>query len=458
MRRTALRDATLELRWLHSTGLLVVAFVLGLYLGALLLLGVVGSGWDEWRHFGVPPWTEPFSDMWSITSGWECVRQGLDVVPHNPCDPWGRYANYPTMWMLPAPLGLAPGSAPYLGAAMAVAFFAAALLLAGSVSWRGGAVFALALCSPPIMLGVERGNVDLLIFAALVGAVWLLSASSALWRVAAQILLLVLAALKLFPVFAFPVLLRQRGGFALAGTALVSAGFAVYLLGNAHEIREILDVVPQYVWAHYGAGVVVDAAAERSAQHVGPLSILATGWVNQTVEVGVLVLGGAAALLLVLDARRRPQLRAETSSRRERFEGDAFVAGAGIFCGTFAVIENWDYRLAFLLLALPQLLRWAGQPRERAPLPFAATAIVCMLGSLWLSLPVPSYSSWLNGPWTQAMAYFAWEELLNLLLFAYLLAGMVVLIRPARPADGVAVSRVRPAREMDVSPRPALRP
>ena len=69
--------------------------VLASYLGALFVLGVVGDGWKAWGTFGVAPWTEPFSDMWSITSGWECVRRGIDVVPYNPCDPWGRYANYP---------------------------------------------------------------------------------------------------------------------------------------------------------------------------------------------------------------------------------------------------------------------------------------------------------------------------------------------------------------------------
>ena len=273
--------------------------------------------------------------------------------------------------MLPAPLGLGAGTARYLGLATAVAFFASTISLLGAASWRAGVVFGLALCSPPVMLGVERGNADLLIFAALVGALWLLAASGAAWRVGANALLLLLAMLKLFPAFAFPVLLRQRGRWALAGGALVAAGFAVYALATRHEIQQILDVLPQAVWAHYGAGVGVDAAAERLSPHLGALSVLEIDWVHRAVEIGVLALGLAAGVLLAFGSRRRLPPSDDSLSRRERFQVDAFVAGAGIFCGTFAAAENWDYRLAFLLLTLPQLLSWVAH-RDAAPLPFAA--------------------------------------------------------------------------------------
>ena len=425
--------------------------MLALYLGALFVLGVAGDGWKAWGTFGVPQWTEPFSDMWSITSGWECVRRGIDVVPNNPCDPWGRYANYPSLWMLPAPLGLPADSARYLGLATAVAFLASAISLLGAASWRAGVVFGLALCSPPVMLGVERGNADLLIFAALVGALWLLAASRPVWRVGAHALLLLLAMLKLFPAFAFPALLRQRGRWALAGAALVTAGFAAYLFATRHEIREILDVLPEAVWAHYGAGVGVDAAAERLSTHLSALSVLETDWVHRAVEIGVLALGLAAGVLLAFRSRGRVPRPDDGGSRRERFQVDAFVAGAGIFCGTFAAAENWDYRLAFLLLTLPQLLSWASR-RDAAPLPFAGGAVACVLATLWLSFPVPAYPSPLNDPWNSVMSYFAWEELLNWLLFTYLVAGVLVTLgaswSPAREPLG---RRFQPARTVQRS-------
>ncbi len=283
------------------------------------------------------------------------------------------------------------------------------------------------------------------------GALWLLAASRAASRVAAHALLLLLAMLKLFPAFAFPALLRQRGRWALAGGVLVAAGFAVYALATRHEIQQILDVLPQAVWAHYGAGVGVDAAAERLSPHLGALAVLEIDWVHRAVEIGVLTLGLAAGVLLAFGSRRRLRPSDVSLSRRERFQVDAFVAGAGIFCGTFAAAENWDYRLAFLLLTLPQLLSWAGR-RGAAPLPFAPAAVACVLATLWLSFPVPAYPSPLNDPWNTVMSYFAWEELLNWLLFTYLVAGVLVTLGApwgfAREALG---RRFQPARGVQQS-------
>ena len=42
-----------------------------------------------------------------------------------------------------------------------------------------------------------------------------------------------------------------------------------------------------------------------------------------------------------------------------------FHAGALIYLGTFAVANNFDYRLVFLLLTLPQLVEWVRTPAHR---------------------------------------------------------------------------------------------
>ena len=55
-----------------------------------------------------------------------------------------------------------------------------------------------------------------------------------------------------------------------------------------------------------------------------------------------------------------------------------------IFLGTFAIGNNFDYRLVFLLLTLPQLFDWVtAEPRDpRAWLAGIATIIVVSL--LWI--------------------------------------------------------------------------
>ena len=88
----------------------------------------------------------------------------------------------------------------------------------------------------------------------------------------------------------------------------------------------------------------------------------------------------------------------------------AFPAGAGIYVGSYAVMHNYDYRLAFLLLAIPQLAHWSsGQARGSVPL--ASWGLAALLSSLILAAR-PTYD-------------LAAEEIVNLLLFVYLAAALV---------------------------------
>jgi hypothetical protein len=84
----------------------------------------------------------------------------------------------------------------------------------------------------------------------------------------------------------------------------------------------------------------------------------------------------------------------------------------------------------FLFLTIPQLLTWA-RPGP-CPLPLAPAALAVMLATLWVSIPVPTFPSWANEPWQHAMYFFSWDELLNWLLFVYLIAGLAVALVSSR--------------------------
>jgi hypothetical protein len=58
---------------------------------------------------------------------------------------------------------------------------------------------------------------------------------------------------------------------------------------------------------------------------------------------------------------------------------DLFWAGACVFVGSYAITRNFDYRLVFCLLTVPQLARWAA---ARSPVGFVA--IAALLGTTWL--------------------------------------------------------------------------
>jgi Glycosyltransferase family 87 len=398
-------------------GRAILAAALLAYLAALAYPHFTSYA-PNWQRVGVFDAPIRFADMRSLTSAWECVRDGQPVLVHNHCDPLGwRPANYPGAWLRLSFLGLGQGDTTALGVAVGLAFLASLFLLAGRLSLLEGVVWSVLAVSPSVMLGVNRGNVDLLLFTLIVVA--LASLGGRRWARAAACGLIELAAvLKLFPIFAAVAVLQWRRRSALAAFGLLTAGFAVYAFAVRHELETIRRVVPRGVSLSFGAGVVVDAL--RSAYGLDaplvrdrPLAIAVIGLAALT----------AAVAAAGLAARRRPA-GPEASTRLPWL-----WAGGAVLAGTWVFTENsFDYRLSFALLAVPQLLEWARQ--ERPAVPLARTALVLLAAALWLSDPVPIFSSGVTRPWLRAQAHFPWDELLVWALVVYLAAAML-LTRPA---------------------------
>jgi Glycosyltransferase family 87 len=331
---------------------LVVAAVGG-YFGLVAALG----GYARWGRLGVSSSNVWFGDLRSVTSAWECARRGIAVVPANPCDPFGRPANYPRLWVYPWHLGLGPGDTFALGLAIGGLFLAAAIVVVPEgESLLGGALYAFALCSPAVMLGVERGNVDLTLFALVVAAV-LLAQRSVRGVVASGACMLLAAMLKLYPIFGIGFLLRRSARVAV----LVLAGFAVYVVALHHQLRAAYDSYPQGDAFSYGIRRVSEWLSAQSG--------------NSPYRAWDVVLVVAVAVPAVLLGRRAGAAGGALVPR----ELDLFLAGAGIYVCTYAVARNFDYRLVFVLLAIPQLVRWA-----RAGSLLAVGTIAAALATMWL--------------------------------------------------------------------------
>jgi hypothetical protein len=333
------------------------------------------------------------------------VRDGVDVLPVNPCDPRGRSFDYPRAWLALAPLGLDQDDTVRLGKALLAAFFATALLAMGRGRIVDGLVWAAALCSPAVMLGVERGNPDLVLFCLVVWGVLLLRARRVLLRAAGHGLLFLAFALKLYPVLAWLPVLFQRRRWVLAGGGALLAGLAVYTLAIRGDLERIRETVLRDDSFAFGSPIL---GAEVGGRAV------------------VLAVGVALAALLVLLARRTATVDAAAAERRRL---DLFLAGAGVFLGTFALGHNYNYRMVFLLLTLPLLLAWSRERRPPLPLPWLAVAAV--VATLWLgtSLPVlPLVGEW----WGETSTSFPYDELLNVALFGYLGAALVLVVAARR--------------------------
>jgi hypothetical protein len=397
-----------------ANGRAVAAAMVGGYFALVAALG----GYTAWGRLGVPPTSNThrrlwFGDLRSVTSAWDCVRRGLPIVPVNPCDPWQRPTIYPHVWLLPRHLGLGQGDTFALGLAIVGVFLLAALaVLPATAEARAGLLYGAALCSPAVMLGVQRGNVDILVFALVVLAVLV----RANWFLRAAIVLFA-AVLKLFPLFALGFVVRRPSRQRLLAAGLAAAAFAVYLLATWSTVHESLRVLPLGGDFTFGVRRVGDWLAALTRHHASP-----GAW-------RAVVLVGAVAVVLACRRRLRNDLAATDGDAGATRDLDLFWAGAWVYVGSYAFFTSWDYRLVFVLLTLPQLVRWAAA-RSR----LAVAVLVALFATLWLD---PAWSGVavvgsLLETWSRATAHLAsghaplrFVAVAQLALFIGLLAGLV---------------------------------
>jgi hypothetical protein len=348
------------------------------YFTLLLALG----GHHAWDELGVPAVSPGFFDLRSVTSGWDCARQHLGAWPDNPCDPWQRPENYPRIWMAAAIFRLGADDTYLIGTFIAIAFFAAAIVVLPRGAQLGDAVvYGLALCSPAVMMGVERGNVDIVLFG-MVAAAGLVMRRTRWGPPVASALILVAAILKLFPIAAAGMLAQLPRRTAAVCVASVGGLFAVYAVATFRDIQTIERVLPQDDEYAYGL-------------HVFGAWLGRIGGSGRVWDIAVVVLALAVAVAL------RPRVRRGLDTGPSRGI-DLLWAGAGIYIATFALVRSADYRLVFLLLTVPQLVRWAA---ARRPLPVATLCGVLLtlwLPSEWDNVPVVNdlIDTWNN--WTLA--------------------------------------------------------
>lgn len=403
-------------RLARQRGRLTAGAVVGGYFALIAALG----GYTAWGRLGVPSMPTKsgwwFADLRSVTSAWECARQGVTVLPANTCDPWDRPANYPRLWLLPSHLGLGEGSTFALGLLVSAAFLAGALaVIPAGASAKAGLFYAAALCSPSVMLGIQRGNVDLLIFPLIVLAV-LVSRRGLGGLIAANALVLLAGVLKLFPILAVGFLLRRPERAARIGAGAVIGAFLVYVLATRAYIRRIFDAVPQVDGTSFG----VRRVSEWVSAVLGDNSSLR--------EWDLVVLGLVVVVVVVARRPLRARLTPPGDDAAAARDLDLFWAGACVYIGSYAAFRSFDYRLVFVLMTVPQLVRWAGAGRW-----LAVATVVGLFGALWLDtawagVPVVggALSGWDGltraGPPGQPLPLAAISQLV---LFAGLVGGLL---------------------------------
>jgi hypothetical protein len=396
----------------------------------VLYLAVIAAGrraWDVdiWPLLGVPSGPSLFFDARNLTAAWECQRLGYDPLYESPCDPRGRPLMYLRPWLLLGVFGLDQSHTMVLSAVLIGTMFLGFGALLERVPAGTGSVLAIAACSPAVMFAVERANMDIALFSVVAVSVLLWRAFPGPARVVSPALVLVAATAKLYPVFALPAFLMARSRVA-ARAALVSlAVFVLYLLYSRSDVAHVAEIATQGQHFSYGSRILLAHLYHQvgADQWAGPAAVK---------QVLAVIPIGLIATVIAIRIHRRMTARPETAVATPSLI--AFHAGALIYLGTFALANNFDYRLVYLLLTLPQLAAWVRGPAHRLS-SLAAATLVTILVLLW----VGSLSEWLN----------LWDELASWVV-AGLLVALIVATMPrfhairdailgrSRPGDPIA--------------------
>jgi hypothetical protein len=355
-------------------GRLVVVGALIVYL-AIIAAGRLVWGVDMWPWLGVPSGPSLFFDARNLTAAWESNRLGYDPLYVSPRDPWGRPLMYLRPWLLLGALGLDQSHTIVIGVGLVTTMFVTFVLLAGRVTLGAGIVLAFAACSPAVMFAVERANMDIALFSVMALSLLLWRAFPRAATVGSPIFVLAGAMAKLYPIFALPAFIVTSSRAASRAAIVCIAIFAVYCVYSLKDIVHVAQIATQGETFSYGARILPahlyhQMGAERWA---GPAAVK---------QLLAMVPLACLALLIVIRVRRRLGPRgAESAPSTAALLG--FHIGALIYLGTFATANNFDYRLVFLLLTLPQLIEWAALPAHRL-CSLAAATLLSILILLWV--------------------------------------------------------------------------
>jgi hypothetical protein len=317
-------------------------FMFAIVIGYFVLIGLPVvllhvSLTSVWKSWGVPALNPHFGDLVGLIAGIENQDAGRGVGEPNPFDPWHRPYNNPALWLVLKYVGLNRQTEILFGIGFVALFFFSAFHVLKRLTKLQGVYAGLFLISPVVMTGVERGNVDLILFSLLAAALAL--RRQPLW---ATLILVLAGILKYHPVGALLALLSPPWRRTLPYLALALVLILVYELAHLKELAAVSAVAPHEAYFTFGSATFALWIAKLGGTEI-------INYPNMLIWSDVTLLAVAAIAFV-----KRPYIAVETAWERELF---AFRIGAGIYLFSFALGANSDYRMTFFLFCLPLLFR-----------------------------------------------------------------------------------------------------
>lgn len=370
----------------------------------LVLFNVYGyrETWELWR---VPVARHVFLDFQLIPGSAESFRNGFEPTIENPSDPAGRIFNYPAFWRLFFYTGITIEDTIWIGVCMNMLFLAGVFLFPKKISIITAIGMLLVIFSPASMLLYERGNVDLIVFF-LCALILVVAEHSSTFT---ALLIALGTFVKFFPFFGITVLLKEgkkKFWLLFAGCFTVLVG---YMISTLNSVNAAWNLTMREAEKSYGANVFV-------TRFELVISRVFSQWLSSTQIDGLVKYGSQAAglllLLLITVLALKSSWRLEMTTESNLA---AFRMGASVYIGTFMLGNNFDYRLAFLVLLVPQLFDWMRSSDKRVRyMAWACGAAVYI--SCWHF--VPWHSPFFEESYDRLKALFIFDDMVNWTLMA----------------------------------------
>lgn len=324
------------------------------------------------RKWNIPMGEGGFWDARQMAMAAESYAQGYDPLFENPANPVGHRLNYPRIWHLLFAFGFNQSHTNLIGSITVIIFFVGIGFFWFSRKFDNLTSFVLTIAtlSPAVMLGVERANIELVMFFILSLALTINYYSS----ISALYFFVFASVLKLYPVFGFVYLLKENKRKFWILFLSASGIFILYVVLSINDIMQVIHTTPQkLVGSSFGLNIWW-----MGLRHPRFLNLP----ISDSLAMFLKVLSYIVAFMILAVTLFFSLCRMDNRKFCEAQYIDAFRVGAGIYIGCFLLKNTHDYGLIFLLFTIPQIVVWV-RDKDKGISFVSQITLAAMLFSLW---------------------------------------------------------------------------
>ena len=290
----------------------------------LIFIGIGTLGWGKtWNMLLVPSMYPPLADLRTVQASLQPLNPNIENQVNAKGDPWKREMNYPSIWIKLGQAFAIHNEINYqiFGGTIVLSFIISCLLFLRKYP---SICLLIILFGNSFLLGVERGNNDLLIFSILYFSI----ISPILIRF---ILTLTAIALKIYPVFVL--ISFYRNIKILISLVFIST---LYFIFNIDDLVHIKLSTPNSATLSYGSSSISSLIGFLNSYYIDIIMIV-------------------FSIIFTIKYKIKKSIGLNDKTDNEEI---FFLTGSGIYIGTFLLSSNWDYRLIFLIFCIPYIIKY----------------------------------------------------------------------------------------------------